>query len=164
MSLVLAGCFGAHVCIGRGGELFRSLGLILPVLLPSWRFFDVIAPSPRIEFVVLSSAEEEAVGWREFRSRPEALSAGVFLRRMFWNARWNESLFLVSCAERLLQNPTEHSKYEIQRRIKRDLLAAGKDLSVAPYLRFRLVFLHRDGDAILREVAYISDIYEMEAE
>jgi len=33
--------------------------------------------------------------------------------RMFWNPSWNESLFLVSCAERLLQNPTPHSEDEI---------------------------------------------------
>ena len=29
--------------------------LLLPALIPSWSFFDVIAPSPRIEYALLRS-------------------------------------------------------------------------------------------------------------
>ena len=30
----------------------NALRLLLPALIPSWRFFDVIAPSPRIEYAL----------------------------------------------------------------------------------------------------------------
>ena len=39
-------------------QVFKTLRLLLPVLIPSWRFFSAIAPSPRVEFVTL--AKEDA--------------------------------------------------------------------------------------------------------
>tara|TARA_Y100000052_G_scaffold27554_2_gene36273 strand:+ start:17501 stop:17911 length:411 start_codon:yes stop_codon:yes gene_type:complete len=103
-------------------ETVRTLQLILPALIPSWNFFDVIAPSPRIEYALLTSAEDAPVHWQAFRPRPETLSALTLLRRLFWNPRWNETLFLVSCAERLSQGITpDHSAREILTRMKREL-------------------------------------------
>ncbi len=40
---------------------------------------------------------------------------------MFWNPEGNESLFLVSCAERIMENYTPHSENEILKRIARDI-------------------------------------------
>lgn len=37
---------------------------------------------------------------------------------MLWNPVRNESLFLVSCAERLIEHPTVHSEEEILKRIE----------------------------------------------
>ena len=128
----------------------QSFQLLLPALIPSWRFFDEIAPSPRIEFVLLESAQDTAEDWQEFRPRPAHIPFHTMLTRLFWNSRWNESLFLVSCAERLMANPTEHSHQEILERIKRELEPA---TITAPYLQFRLVFITRDE----RHIAYISE-------
>jgi hypothetical protein len=127
----------------------NPLALLLPALIPSWNFFDVIAPSPRIEYAALASPEA-APEWREFRPRPQHLSVASMLGRLAWNPRWSESLFLVSCAERLMDQPTAHSENEIFARI-----AAEVD---APWLTYRLLFVHREDDGIVREVAYVAEL------
>ena len=132
--------------------MLQPLKLLLPALIPSWNFFDVIAASPRIEYTVLP-APDAAGDWLEFRPRPRRLSLSAMLGRLFWNARWNETLFVVSCAERLLATPTAHSEDEIFRRIAADL-AAGSDES---WLRFRIALLSEEGDTLTREIAFISD-------
>lgn len=131
--------------------MLRPLALLLPALIPSWRFFDVIAPSPRIEFATLASPDSAAV-WQAFRPRPARVALSTMLVRLFWNPRWNESLFLVSCAERLVDQPTQHSQDEIFQRIASDLrdrLEGGPE--AAPWLTFRLVFLQRQGVRIVGE-------------
>lgn len=131
--------------------MLRTLQLLLPAIVPSWRFFDVIAPSPRIEFRRLNAPDDAGAIWQEFRPRPAHLSAAQMFGRLFWNPRWNESLFLVSCAERLLDEPTDHSRDEIFRRIAAGLAPDGNGV-----VQFRLVVLSRRGDAIVRDIAYVS--------
>lgn len=163
----------AHTCTGVGrdsGEAafmkkaLMSAKLLLPVLFPSWRFFDVIGPSPRVEFSLLPNADDDAGAdhrpdWQEFRPRPECLSFGSMLRRMLWNPRWNESLYLVTCAERMIQNPSEHSGREIRDRIRTELHRIGSAAEEGPFFRFRLVFMSRLGTEIRRDVIFESPIY-----
>lgn len=130
-------------------SLLRPFALLLPALIPSWNFFDVIAPSPRIEVARLASPDAERA-WLEFRPRPQRVSPLEMLRRLVWNPRWNETLFLVSCAERLIDHPTPHSEDEIFRRVAADLIREPGD----PWLVFRLVFVSRQGEAIEREVLF----------
>ena len=133
--------------------MLRTVQLILPALIPSWNFFDVIAPSPRIEYQVLDEAGKPRGDWQAFRPRPENISLLTMLRRLIWNPHWNESLFLVSCAERLSQDITpEHSEREILTRMKRDLQAE----THAPQFRFRLVFIHREDETLTQEILYTS--------
>ncbi len=139
--------------------MLQTLKLLLPALIPSWRFFDTIAPSPRIEFTLLQSAQDASGRWQEFRPRPARLSIGSMLKRLFWNPRWNESLFLVSCAERLMASPTEHSSQEILTRIEAELERKSIDVSATPYLQFRLVFLSREGAQLQRQITFISPIH-----
>lgn len=129
--------------------ILRPFALLLPALIPSWNFFDVIAPSPRIEIARLA-APDDARAWHEFRPRPRRVSPLEMLRRLVWNPRWNETLFLVSCAERLVDHPTPHSEDEIFRRIAADLIREPGE----PWLVFRLVFVSRQGEAIEREVLF----------
>lgn len=136
--------------------MLNLLKLLLPALVPSWNFFDVIAPSPRVEYALLSTADAAPEDWGEFRPRPARLSLPAMLWRLFWNPRWNETLFLVSCAERLIDQPTAHGETEIFRRIAADLLRRPDGASLPPWLRFRLVFLDREGDAIRRRVLFLS--------
>lgn len=143
--------------------MLKSLALIAPALIPSWRFFDRITASPRIEFARMAQEDDPATGatgatgWREFRPRPQSLSPAALLRRLFWNPAWNETLFLTSCAERLLEKPTAHSIDEISARI-----AGGLDPRAGgPFFRFRLVLVSREGEALQKEVVYVSSPYSM---
>lgn len=139
--------------------MLQTLKLLLPALIPSWRFFDAIAPSPRIEFTLLNSARDMSGNWQEFRPRPDRLSIFDMLKRMFWNADWNESLFLVSCAERLIANPTAHSSDEILTRIRAECARLSVDPLATPYLQFRLVFVTRDETAIEKHILHISPVH-----
>lgn len=130
----------------------NPLRLLLPALIPSWNFFDVIAPSPRVEYALTESADAMPAIWREFRPRPRHVSLATMAGRMAWNPRWNESLYLVSCAERLIDSPTSHSEDEIFRRIAADL-ARGPETAEG-WLAFRLMFVAREGEAIAREVLF----------
>lgn len=141
--------------------MLQTLKLLLPALIPSWRFFDVIEASPRIEFTLLKTAGDTAARWQEFRPRPGHLSVIDMVKRMVWNPRWNESLFLVSCAERLIINPTQHSHDEILKRIIAELERSDVDGGATPYLQFRLMFVSRDGDGggLHKQVAFTSLVH-----
>ena len=141
--------------------MLQTLKLLLPALIPSWRFFDTIAPSPRIEFTLLKTAQDASGSWQEFRPRPAWLPISSMLKRMFWNPDWNESLFLVSCAERLMASPTVHSSQEILKRIKVELERNSIDVMATPYLQFRLVFVSREGSQLQKHITYISPIHRL---
>lgn len=128
----------------------------MPALIPSWRFFDVIAPSPRIEYALGATPDTATDAWCAFRPRPDRLSALAMLGRLVWNPRWNETLFLVSCAERLVDHPTAHSQDEIFRRIAADLARAPHADDLPTWLWFRLVFVRREGKALVRETLFTS--------
>ncbi len=132
--------------------MIQTLKLLLPALIPSWNFFDVIADSPRIEYTLLNAPEDGDGAWLEFRPRPERLPVPAMVGRLFWNAQWNETLFIISCAERLMETPTEHSQNEIFRRIAADLT----EQPGAAWLRFRIALLSEREGAIEREIAFIS--------
>ena len=140
--------------------MFQTLKLLLPALIPSWNFFELIAASPRIEYAQLQSRGEAAADWCEFRPRPQRTSFAAMLSRLLWNARWNEALFVVSCAERLLAEPTDHSQDEIFHRIAADL--AERQEALGAWLRFRIVLVNEDEGAIAREVAFVSDPRRLE--
>jgi hypothetical protein len=138
--------------------MIATLRLLLPALIPSWRFFSAVAPSPRVEYALLPRPGARAKNWREFRSRPARLSLWQMLGRMLWNPVWNEQLFLVSCAERLMETPTAHSIDEIARRVSAGIPAAPAGEAEPGYLQFRLVFVSREGAVILRDVEYTSEV------
>lgn len=129
------------------------LKLLLPALIPSWNFFDVIAPSPRVEYARLRSIGDASGEWKAFRPRPQRLSPLEMLTRLVWNPRWNESLFLVSCAERLGDAETAHSETEIFKRIAADVVRGPQDAE-RPWLCFRVIFVSRVGEALVDEVQY----------
>jgi len=141
--------------------MLKTLKLLLPALIPSWNFFDIIAPSPRIEFTLLNTPLETPTQWQEFRPRPAHLPFTTMLKRLFWNSCWNESLFLVSCAERLMANPTEHSRQEIATRIQTYLNQSSFDLVNKSYYQFRLVFVSRHDTKLETQVTYLSPVYSL---
>lgn len=78
------------------------------------------------------------------------------LCRLVWNPLWNEALFLVSCAERIAENPTEHSITEIRRRISRDISDV-RPATPGTFMQFRLVFVHRGAAGLTEEVVFLSE-------
>ena len=150
--------------------IYNPFKLLLPALLPSWNFFDVIAPSPRIEFTLLHSKNESPIQWQEFRPRPTQLSFSKMLSRMLWNPRWNETLFVVSCAERIMENTAQsnlgsHSENEILKRIVNDivcnkLLTENNKISsnTTTHLQFRLLVIQREGLELIQKVVFQSRI------
>ncbi|MFW8593287.1 hypothetical protein [Cribrihabitans neustonicus] len=131
------------------------LSLLLPALLPSWRFFKTVEPSPRLEWALLPGPDEPADNWQEFRPRPQRIGALRVALRLLWNPRWNESLFLVSCAERLTASPSARIAEEIHSRISAELHRRPPG-HILPYLQFRLVFHDRQEGALVCAVTYIS--------
>jgi hypothetical protein len=136
--------------------MLRTLSLILPVLLPSWRFFQTIEPSPRVQWALLSKGGAAVGDWQELRPRPMSVTARQMLVRLFWNAPRNDALFVVSCAERITENPTAHSINEITRRILEDL-THGAEGNAASVAQFRLIFISRDDTGICQDILFQSD-------
>jgi hypothetical protein len=136
--------------------MLKTLSLVLPVLLPSWRFFQTIEPSPRVQWTALSKGGVALGDWQEFRPRPVAIPVVQMLCRLFWNARRNDALFVVSCAERIAENPTPHSINEITRRILDDLEPGTTDSHVSA-AQFRLVFMSRDETGISQDILFLSN-------
>jgi len=131
--------------------MFRYL---LPALIPSWRFFDYIRPAPRIEFAIVANADEPAPRWQEFRPRPDRLSVTTMLRRLLWNPRWNETLFMVTCAEKVLDEP---SAWQVDELLTRIAAEVPHDQFTGPsYLRFRIVVVAREGERITEHVRFVS--------
>lgn len=133
----------------------KTLSLILPVLFPSWRFFKEIAPSPRIQWGQQRGGVIAADDWREFRPRPFTMSLRQMALRLFWNPHGNDTLFAISCAERIQQSPDQHSINEIKRRILSDLQNHPFQ-TTTDLLQFRLVFVHRDGAGLAENVVFLS--------
>ena len=71
----------------------RLIALLLPALIPSWRFFQTIEPSPRIEY------RTDGGAWRLANPVPRRVGPWRMLTRLFWNPARNDALYMTSCAE-----------------------------------------------------------------
>lgn len=129
--------------------MLTTLKLLLPALIPSWRFFSGVAPSPRVEYAVLGG---DPPVWREYRPRPAHLPVWRMVLRLLWNPRWNDALYLVALSERLAEHETDHSIREIETRVREEF----SGIKPAAQLQFRLMFVHREGEDLLREEGYRS--------
>lgn len=133
--------------------------------MPSWRFFDAVTASPRVDYAVLATPDATAGDWREFRPRIPVLTLGTMLRRLLWNPEWNENLFLVSLSERLMSATTPeteaHSERELLLRVARHLDREGA-CARGDWLQIRLRFVSRDSvggggsEAVVSQIAYLS--------
>ncbi len=129
--------------------------LILPVIIPSWNFFDVIVASPRIQYCLLRDKNEPDRIWSEFRPRAMKVAFITMLGRLFWNPKWNETLYLVSCAERLVEQQTNHSEDEIFKRVISSLSKTEIN-STHKLIKIRLSFIKREGNLLTEEIVYQS--------
>lgn len=130
---------------------------LLPALIPSWRFFDRIGPAPHLEFALTTSTSDVQAEWREVRPRAARVPIHVMAGRLFWNARGNETLFLMSCAERLLDRPTAEVADDLWTRVA-DIVEADV-ATLAPsarFLRIRIVEVRREGTELVRHIPWVS--------
>lgn len=77
------------------------------------------------------------------------------LKRLFWNPEWNEALFVLSCAERIEENPTQRSIHEINKRILSDISQIPPP-QTAQSMQFRLVFIHENETGQSQDILFIS--------
>lgn len=125
--------------------------------MPSWRFFDRIGPAPRIECSLAATAAETGREWRELRPRPARVPIAATIARLFWNPRRNESLFVVSCAERLLEEPTRERASLLWTRVADAVRADLAGSNSSTYLRIRIIEVTRQGEALADDVMYVSE-------
>lgn len=141
--------------------MWNTFRLLIPALIPSWRFFRTVEASPRVQWT-LTAQDEHPTDWQEFRPRRNRRSIAEAITQLVWNPRWNENLFLVSCAERIEVAPEPHAIAEIQRRVLADLLRLGS-AEHGQVFQFRLVFVDWMDGARREQVTFLSEPYTVEA-
>lgn len=131
--------------------MLRLIALLLPALIPSWRFFKTVAPSPRVEFRLIRDGRAER--WCEDRPRPGFVTFKQVLFRVFWNPAWNEKLYMVSLSERVVAQNCAHAVASINQLVAKQLPDLPRDV----LLQFRLVFVTLETKNLTHAVAYESD-------
>lgn len=131
------------------------LRLLLPILVPSWRFFDAIGPAPRIEIAWLTAPTAVPV-WRPLHPRPPRLGLWPTLARLLWNPDGNAALYLTSRAERLLESTTDAAINDFLARVRAAALARPARPSDAGWLQVRIVSTTREGTRIIDDVTFLS--------
>ena len=121
----------------------RLILLILPVLLPSWRFFQDVGAGLRVEMRVAHGE------WREVFPRAKRITPVQGLGKLVWNPSRNEALFLATCAERYLVERQEATRRPLVERI-------AWHANGAPFA-FRIVLVDGAGPV----VAYESSLHEL---
>jgi hypothetical protein len=133
---------------------FTGLRLLLPAIIPSWRFFDAVAASPRVDYAITPAPDTPNPAWAEYAPRPARVTPGAMARRMVWNAPWNEALYLVSLSERLIQHidahTTRHSERELLIRVARGLNGC------EGYLTLRIRLERRVGERVQSHIAHVT--------
>lgn len=138
---------------------FRSLlAAWLPALMPSWRFFDRIGPALRIEFALTDTRDVTAAVWQPLRPRPTTVAVGTMVWRLFWNPEWNETLYLTSCAERLLDDPSAQRADALWTRAAAAVHSALASLGDVHgrLLHVRIVETMRQDEALVNRVVFVS--------
>lgn len=136
------------------------LDYLLPALLPSWRFFNDIGPSPRLEFCVLLHAGDSPLRWQPLRPPPQHITVAAQLRRLVWNPHGNEALYLLSSSEKILQRQSIAAQMDIARRMTAAF--ASGEIATMPQDRFfvfRLLEVARGEDGLLSQVSFESPVF-----
>jgi hypothetical protein len=130
--------------------------LLLPVLFPSWRFFETVEASPRVEWILLDINTKPLQDWQAFGPPPQRLSAAQMLGSLFWNARRNANLFMVSCAERMISEPNLHLHNEMLTRVWQDAKAHAPQNG---FLQFRIRFVDWGAGQLLSDTRFLSELH-----
>lgn len=88
---------------------------------------------------------------------------------LIYNPTRNEALFMASCAERLIKDEQEygiHSTHEIKTRIEEDIvdsIAAGITNYQGKYFQFRLLFISRENERIVKHILHQSEVIKLKS-
>ena len=82
--------------------------------------------------------------------------------RLFWNVKRNDTLFVISCAERIHEQPTPHSIAEIKQRVRAEIKESQIN-DVGRFFRFRLVLVRREQMEMLKDIVFVSEIFPIPA-
>lgn len=137
------------------------LGRLLPALMPSWRFFGAIGPSPRVDYAWVDD-DTLPRAWHVFRPRPAHVGVARMCARLIWNPRGNETLYIVRSAERIVEGDTDFPARELRWRL---LLAQHRGELVAqtaPALRFRVRAVYQEGETLVDEVVFVSAAFAVD--
>lgn len=129
---------------------------LIPAIIPSWRFFDRIGPAPRLEYSLTAGAHDQPAEWHEVSPRPSRVPPWVALAHLFWNPYGNAALFLVSCAERLIETPTADRADDLWHRVAEIVEQRTGQNAAPPFLRIRIVQAMRERDRIVDHIAWTS--------
>lgn len=136
------------------------LRYLLPALVPSWRFFDDIGPSPRIEYCLLAD-KNATPGWQPFQPPPEHIPLPQLFRRLVWNPGRNEALYLLSSCEKILERDALQAQEVIAGRMAQTL-RSGELPPQARYFRFRLLVVEREGDRLVQREQFVSPAFALD--
>ncbi|NPU91008.1 MAG: hypothetical protein HPY82_03775 [Gammaproteobacteria bacterium] len=136
------------------------LRYLLPALIPSWRFFDDVGPSPRVEYCLLADENAEPE-WQPFQPQPEHIPLTQLFRRLVWNPARNESLYLLSSCEKILERDSLQAQQVIAGRIAL-ALRSGELPPQARWFRFRLLVVEREGEALVRHEHFVSPAFGLD--
>ncbi len=131
--------------------MLRMIKLLLPALIPSWRFFKSVEPSPRIEYRFGATGSDAE--WSDAFPLPDQVPVAAMLSRLFWNPRWNKYLYVVTCAERLAETGDPFRVAQINAH----LTELHPPPASAGTLEFRLSFVSAQEGTLVREVVFQSD-------
>lgn len=137
----------------------RLLRLLGPIIVPSWRFFDIIAASPRIDIAWSERPDNEPASWREFRPLPARLSTARHVLRLGWNPTRNATLFLVSCADRVCYENSASAAAMLRERLWQ-AVADGEIAREGRWLRYRLRTVERVDGRLVETVVHVDDASE----
>ncbi|MEN0038998.1 MAG: hypothetical protein AAGC78_18105 [Cellvibrio sp.] len=138
------------------------LRLILPVLFPSWRFFSSIGPSPRIEVGFASTAQLEPADWFPVFPLPEKISFTSGIVQLLHNPKWNDRLYINTCAEHLFESHSEFHEQQIAQRLLH--LISAREIPVpinAQTLFFRVRALVAENGQLTEDITFISRAFSL---
>jgi hypothetical protein len=138
--------------------MLHLLSLLLPCLFPSWRFFQEVEASPRVEWRISTN---DASAWAELRPRPAHLSVWHMFGRLFWNPDCARTLYMVSLAERMAIQPSAHSLHALRAQVCDDLRKTHR-LTSHTQLQFRIVWVSRINGAVQRVPDDVSDPFALQ--
>lgn len=120
--------------------MLRLVVLYVPVLFPSWRFFQEVGAGVRLE------VSEDDSNWIAFAPLPKQFSPMHALFSLFYNPRWNEQLFAITCAERFLACKSLSAENELKKQICRVLKSPQANT-------FRVVLVDDEGSETVHQGA-----------
>ena len=110
----------------------KTLTLFLSAIISSWQFFKEAAEAPVLE---ISFNDEN---WDVLSLRSDKRTFLGFLGGIFYNPKWNEALYIMDCAERLLTDISQRNIDELMDRVV--LYLKSRNLLNSSQLKYRLLY------------------------